>query len=190
MKPYHFWVNLQWKDITELQFLFLDFRRGSKVGVFLRILLYTLLKQHWIKVLTENWLNPCSRLVVHVEKSLWHKLCEFDLQRRFGVFVNLLLCEECLYIECILFWHMPYKLIESYLKVTTLSEGFSQTLQLRFRTSKTIQNWANMVVYFTVIARADSQLYLHFPLTSLRWTILDQLALSIDEGQLIARHCR
>ena len=31
--------------------------------------------------------------------------------------------------------------------------------------------------------------YLHLPLTFLRWTILDQLALSTDEGQLIARRC-
>ena len=32
--------------------------------------------------------------------------------------------------------------------------------------------------------------YLHLPLTFLKWTILDQLALSTDEGQLIARRCR
>ena len=49
---------------------------------------------------------------------------------------------------------------KSYLKVTTLSEGFAQTLQLRFGTSKTIQNWASMVVYFTVIAKADNQLWM------------------------------
>ena len=56
------------------------------------------------------------------------------------VFANLLLYGECLYIERISFWHILYKLIESYLKVITLSEGFSQILQLRFGTSKTIQN--------------------------------------------------
>ena len=28
-----------------------------------------------------------------------------------------------------------------------------------------------------------NQIYLHLPLTFLRWTILDQLALSTDEGQ-------
>ena len=32
-------------------------------------------------------------------------------------------------------------------------------------------------------------LYLHLPLTFRRWTILDQLASSTDEGQLIARRC-
>ena len=32
--------------------------------------------------------------------------------------------------------------------------------------------------------------YSHLPLTSLRWTILEQLALYTDEGQLIARRCR
>ena len=31
--------------------------------------------------------------------------------------------------------------------------------------------------------------YLHLPLTFLRWTILDQLALSTDECQLIVRRC-
>ena len=41
MKHYHFWVNLQRKDITELQLLFMDFRRGSKVGVFAHIPLHT-----------------------------------------------------------------------------------------------------------------------------------------------------
>ena len=34
--------------------------------------------------------------------------------------MNMLLYEECLYIECISFWHMLYKLIESYVKVTIL----------------------------------------------------------------------
>ena len=37
---------------------------------------------------------------------------------------------------------------------------------------------------------AVSNKYLHLPLTFLRWPILDQLALSTDEGQLIARRCR
>ena len=64
------------------------------------------------------------------------ELCDFDLQGRFGVFVNLLLYEECFYIECISFWHILYKLKASYLKATTLSEGYSQILQPRFGTSK------------------------------------------------------
>ena len=58
------------------------------------------------------------------KKSLWHKLRDFDFQGRFGVFMNLLLSEECLYIECISFWHILYKPVESYLKVTMLPEGF------------------------------------------------------------------
>ena len=39
--PCNFWVNLQCKDITELQFLFFDFRRGSKSEVFAHVPLHT-----------------------------------------------------------------------------------------------------------------------------------------------------
>ena len=41
-----------------------------------------------------------------------------------------------------------------------------------------------------VTSAGDILKYLHLPLTFLKWTILDQLALSTDEGQLIARRCR
>ena len=56
----------------------------------------------------------------------------------------------------------------------------------------------NAVFLFVVLSHARksilillfSDIYIHLPLTSLRWTILDQLALYTDEGQLIARRCR
>ena len=40
--------------------------------------------------------------------------------------------------------------------------------------------------FFFILAQYQ---YVIFTLTSLRWTILDQLALYTDEGQLIARRC-
>ena len=65
-----------------------------------------------------------------------------------------------------------------------------------FRHSVTFTEWYNCVTWccfddLEVILPTILKLkYLHLPLTFLRWTILDQLALSTDEGQLIARCCR
>ena len=42
-------------------------------------------------------------------------------------------------------------------------------------------------VHFIWLGVAVTSQYLHLPLTSLRWTILDQLASYTDEGQLIKR---
>ena len=44
--------------------------------------------------------------------------------------------------------------------------------------------------YLIIACISDNSVYLHLPLTFFRWTILDQLDLSTDEGQLIARRCR
>ena len=41
MKHYQFWAILQWGRHSVLQLLFLDFRRGSTVGVFAHIPLHT-----------------------------------------------------------------------------------------------------------------------------------------------------
>ena len=46
-----------------------------------------------------------------------------------GVFVNLLLYDKCLYIECISLWHILCKLIELCLKAAVLSEEFSTTIR-------------------------------------------------------------
>ena len=59
----------------------------------------------------------CFLFQLYMPKNLYGiiEYAMFYLQGRFGVFVNLLLYEDWLYIECISFWHMLYELIESYL---------------------------------------------------------------------------
>ena len=42
MKRFQFWVNLQWKDINELQHSFLDLE-GGQIRKFLRKFIYTFL---------------------------------------------------------------------------------------------------------------------------------------------------
>ena len=53
-----------------------------------------------------------------------------------------------------------------------------------------ILRWVCSSEALSVVKWTFKGIYLHLPLTFLRWTFLDQLALSTDEGQLIARRCR